>query len=231
MTTETLTKHVQPGLLAQEVLGTLFDLAWITQIEFEPHYLSIPRSESLRVQSRHRDLRALLTACGQVDLRAPSREVLYSRVTYPAATRVRTRSASGFSGAMMHVLSTGHNRDLSRKVGQVPSRIEAARLAELEPQRHPTNLLIAPSGDYVEVQAQSRALAKCHSGCVLLRSSHPEARWPGDEICKRKRHGLTWIGRSAFLGNPNSNYDFIATRRDESIQELYEETHFLIPRH
>ena len=74
----------------------------------------------------------------------------------------------------MHVLSTGHNRDLSRKVGQVPSRIEAARLAELEPQRHPTNLLIAPSGDYVEVQAQSRALAKCHSGCVLLRSSHPD---------------------------------------------------------
>ena len=144
MTTETLTKHVQPGLLAQEVLGAVLHIAWMAQIELEPHDLSIPRSESLRVQSRHRDLRALLTACGQVDLCAPSREVLYSRVSYAAATRVRTRSASVFSGAMMYVLAAGHNRDLSRKVGQVPSRIETARFAELEPQRHPTNLLIAP---------------------------------------------------------------------------------------
>ena len=117
----------------------------------------------------------------------------------------------------MHVLSTGHNRDLSRKVGQVPSRIEAARFAELEPQRHPTNLPMAPSVDYVEVQAESRALAKCHSGCVLLRNSHPEVRWPGDEIRKRKRHDLVWIGHSASLGRPNDNDDFLATRRDEDI--------------
>ena len=64
MTTETLTKHVQPGLLAQEVLGALLHIAWMAQIELEPHDLSIPGSKSLGVQSLYRGLRALLTACG-----------------------------------------------------------------------------------------------------------------------------------------------------------------------